>query len=614
MVPDVALLEIFHFYVDDARAVAWHRLAHVCRKWRDVILGSPRRLNLQLSCFARTPVRETIDAWPLFPILVLGYGHEKWGVDNIIAALQHSDRVFQLELIDISSSHMEIVSTAMQQPFPELTSLELRILRSRDETMLVPSSFLGGSSPSLQTLTLGCIQFPGLPKLLLSATHLVRLYLYGISHSGYISPEAMASCLSVLIRLESLVIRFEFPRCRPDRNSRRLPPRTRALLPVLTMFQFKGVGEYLEDLVARMDAPLLDELVITFFNQLIFDTPQITQFICRTPNFNSRDEAHVTFSGSHVWITFLQTSHGALELRIPCSPSDWQLSSLAQVCTLSFPQALIPSVERLYILEHRFPGIRWQEDIESDQWLELLHSFTSLKDLHISQDFVPHVAPALRDLVEEGATEVLLALQNLFLDEQLASGPVQETIRQFVASRELAGRPVAVSRWEDPWTLPWDGYAARTFTPKDAEMYLVRLLKLAHPRQIQWRTHVTGAVLAAPPAGIMSDQRDCVIDYAVRDTGSVIPQNIWTPKKMSDKVRNVDYEQLGCPIFFIHNNGQDLGIPLIDAAMGTCMSLRGAEGAAPVGPSVHIQIRINVSLILMLMPHSSNLIGMISLF
>ena len=549
-----------------------------------------------------------LSVWPLLPIVIRARGHEMWGVDNIIAALQHSNRVCQLELIDIPSSHMEIVSTAMQQPFPELTRLDLR---SRDETTPVPSSFLGGSSPSLQTLTLGCIQFPGLPKLLLSATHLVRLYLYSIPHSGYISPEAMASCLSVLTRLESLVIRFESPRCR---NSRHLPPRTRSLLPVLTMFQFKGVGEYLEDLVARIDAPLLDELVITFFNQLIFDIPQITQFICRTPNFNSRDEAHVTFSSSHVWITFPQTSHGALELRIPCSPSDWQLSSLAQVCSSSFPQALIPSVERLYILEHRSPGLRWQDDIESGQWLELLHSFTSLKDLHISQEFVPRVAPALRDLVEEGGTEVLLALQNLFLDEQLASRPVQKIIRQFVASRQLAGHPVAVSRWEDPWTLPLDGYTAHTFTPKDAEMYLVGLLKRAHPRQIQWRTDVTGAILAAPPAGLMSDQRDWVIDYAVRDTGSVIRQKIWTPRQMSDEVRRVDHEQLNCPIFFIHNNGQDLGIPLIEATRGNCMSLRDAEEAAPVGRSTHIQIRINVSLILMFMPHISNLIGRIHLF
>ncbi|KAN0109365.1 hypothetical protein V8E52_009337 [Russula decolorans] len=37
------------------------------------------------------------------------------------------------------------------------------------------------------------IPFPGLPKLLLSATHLVQLWLANIPHSGYISPEAMVA-------------------------------------------------------------------------------------------------------------------------------------------------------------------------------------------------------------------------------------------------------------------------------------------------------------------------------------------------------------------------------------------------------------------------------------
>ena len=447
VLPDVALLEIFGFYVDEAWIEAWCTLVHVCRKWRGVAFGSPRRLNLRLYCEARTPVRETLDVWPVLPIVIRVYGYEMWGVDNIIAALEHADRICQLELIDIPSSQMKLVLGAMQLPFRALTRLELQ---PRDETPLViPGTFLGGSSPCLRTLTLDCILFPGLPKLLSSATHLVRLYLYRIPHSGYISPEEMASCLSVLTRLESLVIRFESPQCRPDWK-RRLPQHRRTHLPVLTLFQFKGVSEYLEDLVARIDAPLLDKLVITFFNQLIFDTPQITQFICRSPKFKARDEARVVFSDSHVWVTFPfpQTSDGALELGISCSPSDWQLSSLAQVCCSSFPQALIPAVEHLYILKHRSSRLSWQDDIESSQWLELFHPFTAAKGLYVSQEFAPRIVPALRELVGERATEVLPSLQSLFLEETPPPGPVQEIVEQFVAARQLASCPIAVSRWE----------------------------------------------------------------------------------------------------------------------------------------------------------------------
>lgn len=58
--------------------------------------------------------------------------------------------------------------------------------------------------------------------------------------------------------LEVLRIEFESPRSRPPRESRRLPPLTRSVLPALIVLRFVGASEYLEDLVARIDAPLLD--------------------------------------------------------------------------------------------------------------------------------------------------------------------------------------------------------------------------------------------------------------------------------------------------------------------------------------------------------------------
>ena len=61
ILPDVALLGIFGFYVAmDNRIEAWHTLVHVCRNWRFVIFGSPRRLDLRLLCTTKTPVREML--------------------------------------------------------------------------------------------------------------------------------------------------------------------------------------------------------------------------------------------------------------------------------------------------------------------------------------------------------------------------------------------------------------------------------------------------------------------------------------------------------------------------------------------------------------------------
>ena len=357
-------------------------------------------------------MRETLYVWPALPIVIRAYGHEMWKMDNIIAAVEHNDRICNLGFFDFRSSQFEKVLPAMHQPFPALTHLELQ---PRGETLVVPDSFLSGSAPQLRTLILDRIPFPALPKLLLSATHLVELRLHGIPHSGYFSPEAMATCLSVLSLLEYLAIGFESPRSCPDRKGRRPPPLTRTLLPALNKLRFTGVSEYLEHLVARIDAPLLDKLDITFFHQLIFDTPQLAQFLSRTPKFRAHDEVCVAFNYLSVWVTLPRTFGGALELEISCRKSDWQLSSLAQVCSSFFPQALISMVEHLYV-ERGYSDVLWQDDIENSQWLELLRPFTAVKDLYISEIFTPYIAPALQALSGESVTEVLPALQSLFLE------------------------------------------------------------------------------------------------------------------------------------------------------------------------------------------------------
>jgi hypothetical protein len=450
MLPDVALLEIFDVYIyeevydlderEDEGIEAWQTLVHVCRKWRHVVFGSPRRLNLRLYCGASTPVRQTLDVWPPLPIVIHVLGTKTWDEGNIIAALEHNDRICQL--IHVGT---EKVLAAMQQPFPALTHLHIAF--GPESAPVILASFLGGSAPGLQHLILERIPFPGLPKLLLSATHLVNLHLVRIPHSGYISPEAMVTAVSVLTRLERLQIGFESPQSRPDRRTRRPPPQTRILLPVITLLGFTGVAEYLEDLVARIDAPLLDDLTIVFFHQLIFDTPRLTQFIGRSPKFKAydSDEAHVEFSDYNVTVTLPQTFDRRLLLRISCRQSDWQLSSVVQFCSTSFLQTFIPTVEHLYIRVKRIFGqLHWQDDIGNSQWLEFFHSFPAVKLLGISPEFMPSIAPALKELVGERVTEVLPALHALVLEEPLTSGPVQEAIGQFVAARQLAGHPIVV--------------------------------------------------------------------------------------------------------------------------------------------------------------------------
>ena len=131
-------------------------------------------------------------------------------------------------------------------------------------------------------------------------------------------------------------------------------------------------------------------------------------------------------------------------LGISCRQSDWQLSSVTQVCSSSFPEAYISTVEHLYICEDKYMKPRWEDDIEGSQWLEVLHPFTAVKYLYLSREFASRIVPALQEL----AGEVLPSLQNLFLEDLHPSEPAQGAIGKFVAARQLASHPIAISHWD----------------------------------------------------------------------------------------------------------------------------------------------------------------------
>ena len=373
------------------------------------------------------------------------------GTDNVIAALGQSNRVCEVSL-DLAIWQLEKVMAAMQVPFPALTLIQLIL---RGETLsAIPDSFLGGSAPSLRYFSLFGIPLPGLPKVLLSATHLVQLRLFNIPHSGYISPEAMVTLLSALSSLLILSLEFRSPQSRPDWQSRSLTPRKRSILPTLKEIRFKGVTEYLEELVTRIDTPQLDEMHITFFNQIDFDCPRLAQFINSTPTLRALDEARVQFFDSTACVKLrYRTSQSRLkglnrsylQIDISCGEPDWQLSSIEQVCNFSLHP--ISAVEDLYV-ERRFWELVWKNDgIENTLWLELLLPFTAVKNLYLSKEVAPGIAATLEELVGSRITEVLPRLQNIFVEGLEPSGPFQKKIGRFVAKRQLSDHPIAISDW-----------------------------------------------------------------------------------------------------------------------------------------------------------------------
>ena len=462
ILPDDVLLEIFNFYVDEdidgdfdpfneQRIDEWITLAHVCRRWRSIVFQSPNRLNLRVYCTPKTPVRDTLDIWPPLPLIICDaddiLDDEPSRVDNIIAALEHHGRMCQIDLVCLTSSQLEYVanSSAMQKPFPELTDLRLKTYYGPGP--ILPDSFLGGTAPRLRSLDLFSVPFPGLLKLLSSAIHLVSLDLRNVPRSGYIPPEAMAASFSALTSLKSLRLEFRYPpRPRPTPQSRLLLPLplTRSILPRLTEIRFKGGSEYLEEILAQLDAPRLNKLHITFFNQIIFDMPQLSQFVSRSSTLRTSEKGYIRFGSKAIIVKFpSQTSnYDVLSLEILCTASDWQLSSIEQVCTSSCPP--ISTLEDLYIFgDRRYPP-HWQDDVKNTLWLDLLRPFVAVKNLYLPIELALRIAPALQELVGGRTTEVLPTLENIFLE---VWNPPHEGIKMFVAARRLTTHPVAISHW-----------------------------------------------------------------------------------------------------------------------------------------------------------------------
>ena len=339
MLPDEVLLEIFDFYIDELGGNiafdAWHLLVHVCRRWRNLVFISPRRLNLKLRCTYRRSVEKMLDIWPELPIVIEAFGYPPG--EGAVDALGLKHRMSYIRLWGVPNSLLQKCAVMMQDPFPVLTDLHLWLASDMDP-IVISDSFLGGSAPSLQWVHFSGISFPGLPNLLLSATNLSYLCFEGIPHFGYISPEAMVTCLSGLTRLEQLYFKFQSSQSRPDRASRLPPPLTRTLLPALTHISIQGITEYLEDLVSRIDVLSLKGIAITLFYQPVFDILELHDFVRRGSKFAVLDKADIVFAHSSVYIV-LSPQFGAVDLEnlklgISCGLSESQLSSLVQICVL----------------------------------------------------------------------------------------------------------------------------------------------------------------------------------------------------------------------------------------------------------------------------------------
>ncbi|KAF8502609.1 hypothetical protein F5888DRAFT_1665480 [Russula emetica] len=160
------------------------------------------------------------------------------------------------------------------------------------------------------------------------------------------------------------------------------------------------------------------------------------------------------FDDSAGWVTLSSKASGPgqFNVEISCGALEWQPFGMVQVCNLSLPP--LSTVEDLYISENLNAGTRlkWDYPIGSEEWLDLLKPFTSVKNLYLSDDLRQRIAPALRLLVGDRVTEVLPNLETIFL-EGPPSGPYIG-IRQFI-SPALPPNSYSYSSWLRPSDPSW---------------------------------------------------------------------------------------------------------------------------------------------------------------
>ncbi|KAH9970104.1 hypothetical protein BGW80DRAFT_1461541 [Lactifluus volemus] len=302
------------------------------------------------------------------------------------------------------------------------------------------------------------ILFPSLRKFLLSTSDLTSLSLDDIPNDGYISPEAMVTSLSALTSSNHFH-HIHIPDTSTETKNATPTSWPRTVLSALTNIYFQGVSEYLEVLAARIDAPMLEALGYTFsISCLRYSTNQLAHWYLRNPS-------HPVFPA------FL--AERPIERRVRGKWLDWQVFSIAQICNQILP--LCSSVEWLNVeygnwwaWEIEPPPSMRPDDMDDTRWLELFHSFISVKRLEISNELESFIAAALQGLTKESAAGVFPTLNRLSIIRDTLDRAAHQGIESFVNARQHSDypkhfisielsppTPTPTALWDDIYTWEW---------------------------------------------------------------------------------------------------------------------------------------------------------------
>jgi hypothetical protein len=328
----------------------------------------------------------------------------------------------------------------MDDEFPMLENLYIAPLSRQNAHLALPATF---RAPQLNLLVLDHFASPTGSPLLTTAVNLVWLVLRWIHPSTNLHPNHLLQALSVLPRLQNLIISFSpVPNREIERHMLHTPNITPTTLPNLSFFDFGGVSAYLEALLSHINAPLLKRLSVTFFNQLSFSVPHLGQFVTITENIRFSRVDFLFYHKAIVVFMYLSASTPlpSLYIRVDCDHFDWQVSSMTQILNVLGP--LFSAVVDLS-LDYRSHTLSsdWHNEADPSQWRELLGSFRNVQTLRVHDGLVGELSHCLSS-DGESPSEILPELKRLVCP---MGSRGNKTFSRFVHGRVIAGLPIELT-------------------------------------------------------------------------------------------------------------------------------------------------------------------------
>ena len=417
----------------------WYRIAHVCQRWRNLILGSASYLGLCLVCTYGTPVADMLAHSPLLP-LVIDYEYTDITEEDekvVLLALKQRHRLRRIRFY-LPVLKLQKFITAIDGEYPILEHLILEDPPEDKSTVLILPETL--QAPRLRHLVIAC-SIPIRSPLLATAANLVTLHLKLFHPSTYFEPTVLLQWLSSMPQLKMLLIFFRFtvPNHDVERQFMRMPIRTPITLPNLRTFALSADSAYSEAILSQITASRLEDFQLCCVRQLTFSVPQLLQFMGRieTIRFN---RARFNFQSEKVYAAVnpaIDMPEDAFSIIVDCCHLDWQVSSVAQIFN---PLGKIFSAVEHLTLVHEVHGRTSEEhnEVDRNEWRKLLTSFSNVKTVRVHHRLVKELSRCLRLDDGENPLEFLPELQ------ELTYSGSDDAFTSFIDARQNAGRPVTL--------------------------------------------------------------------------------------------------------------------------------------------------------------------------